>query len=135
MKFSPAACLGLLDMNAAPAARTLHLEIDQLIARLRGVLTRSDEHLALTARITPLGASGPGESRDVRLADLSQRGLAIEHPCPLAQRRAMLSLESPALGKVTAEIDLSWCRYRAGGRYTSGGRLVQVWQEASTPPG
>ena len=128
MQISASACHGLLAMNAAPAAYDLHREVDALVARLRGLLTDTDERLALTARITPLDARGPGESREVRLADFSERGVAFEHLCPLAQRRAMISLEGPGLGRVTAEVDLSWCRYREGGGYTSGGRFVQVWE-------
>lgn len=131
MRFSPAFHLGRLAMRAAPAARSLHRDIDNLVSRLRSLLAYDGDHLALTARITPLRDGGPGESREVRLADINERSLAFEHPRPLAERRAMLSLESPALGKVTAEVDLSWCRYRPGGHYTSGGRFVQVWNNVA----
>ena len=123
---TPLARLGLMAMNAAPAWTSLHRDVDQLVSRLRKELQRGDEPLALTARITPLDGPGAGESREVRLANFSERGIAIEHGGPLAERRAVVSFESPALGRIAAEVDLSWCRYQPGGRYTSGGRFVQV---------
>ena len=68
----------------------------------------------------------PREPREVRLRVLNDRGLAFDHPAPLADRRAWMLLESPRVGAVAVEIELSWCRYTEGGRYTSGGRFVQV---------
>jgi hypothetical protein len=88
-----------------------------------------EESLALTARLTPLDAAGlPDETRDVCLQAVSERKIAFDHLRPLANRRAMFLLEGPNQGRLVAEVDLSWCRYRQGGGYTSGGRLVQVYQ-------
>ena len=85
----------------------------------------------MRARITPLDAQGrPREPRDVRLRELNEWGVAFEHPAPLADRRALVSVESPRFGAIAAEVELSWCRYNEGGRYTSGGRFVQLREPA-----
>ncbi len=119
--------------GAGPPGRlAVHQETVALVARLqaalgfRGVLA-PEEMLAVRARMTPLDAEGrPRDSREVRLRLLDDRGLAFEHPAPLADRRVLVSVESPAFGVIAAEIELSWCRYNEGGRYTSGGRFVQL---------
>ena len=118
---------------AAPSAdrSTFHAEIALLVARLRtalfGEAYPQDEALAVRARITPLDAQGrPREPRDVRLRELNEWGVAFEHPAPLADRRALVSVESPQFGSIAAEVELSWCRYNEGGRYTSGGRFVKM---------
>lgn len=114
----------------------VHHEIAALVARVQAALisqgaVTADESLVLKARMTPLDAEGrPEAPRDVRLRMLDQRGVAFEHPAPLAGRRALVSVESPALGVIAAEIELSWCRYTEGGRYTSGGRFINI----VTPP-
>jgi hypothetical protein len=64
------------------------------------------------------------------LRELSERGVAFEHPAPLADRRAVMSIDSPLFGSVSAEVNLSWCRYTEGGRYTSGGRFLQVLEDS-----
>jgi hypothetical protein len=85
------------------------------------------DSLAVTARITPLDAQGsPGEPCDVDLQQFDSRRLTFAHRLPLADRRAVVSLEAPQLGQLVAEVDLSWCCYREGGGYTSGGRLVLI---------
>ena len=116
---------------------TFHAEIAALVSRLRVALFGDafphDEALAVRARITPLDAQGrPGNARDVRLRELSEWGVAFEHPAPLADRRALVSVESPRLGSISAEVELSWCRYNEGGRYTSGGRFVQMTDRPPT---
>jgi hypothetical protein len=117
---------------SAPHDRsTLHAEIALLVSRLRAALfgdeCSHDEALAVRARITPLDAQGrPQAPRDVRLRELNEWGVAFEHPAPLADRRALVSVESPRFGALAAEVELSWCRYTEGGRYTSGGRFVQL---------
>jgi len=117
---------------AAPQDRAaFHAEIASLVSRLRAALFGDalprDETLAVRARITPLDAQGrPREPRDVRLSELNEWGVAFEHPAPLADRRALVSVESPRFGAIAAEVELSWCRYNEGGRYTSGGRFVQM---------
>ncbi len=115
-------------MNAAPAWVRLQRDVHHWVARLRGLLQCGAESQAMTARVTPLDGGVAGEPREVRLADVSERGLTIEHAGPLAERRAVVSFESPRLGRIAAEVDLSWCRFQSTGRYTSGGRFVQVWE-------
>jgi hypothetical protein len=102
-----------------------------LVSRLRAALfgdeVPQNEALAVLARLTPIDAQGrPREARDVRLRELNEWGVAFEHPAPLADRRALVSVESPRYGAIAAEVELSWCRYNEGGRYTSGGRFVQM---------
>lgn len=122
---------------AAPQDRSaFHAEIASLVSRLRAALFGDafphDEALAVRARITPLDATGrPREPRDVRLRELNEWGVAFEHPAPLADRRALVSVESPRFGAIAAEVELSWCRYNEGGRYTSGGRFVQMTDRSS----
>jgi hypothetical protein len=117
---------------SAPTERSvLHAEIASLVSRMRAALLgeeyATDATLAVTARITPLDRQGrPREARDVRLRELSEWGVAFDHPAPLDDRRALVSVESPRFGSIAAEVELSWCRYNAGGRYTSGGRFVQL---------
>ncbi len=108
-----------------------HAEIASLVARLRTALFGEafprEEALAVVARITPLDAQGrPRDAREVRLRELNEWGVAFEHPAPLADRRALVSVESPRFGSIAAEVELSWCRYNEGGRYTSGGRFVKM---------
>ena len=122
---------GFSSPTSADAGRTdLYGRLAAWVARLRGALGSLDEFLpsealAVRARLTPLDAQGrPRESREVRLYDFDERGVSFEHPAPLADRRAVMSLEAPAWGVVSAEVDLSWRRYLEGGRYVSGGRLL-----------
>lgn len=116
--------------TSTPSDRaTLHAEVAALVSRMRTALLGEEyatqSTLAVRARITPLDAKGrPRESRDVRLRELSEWGVAFDHPAPLDDRRALVSVESPQFGAVSAEVELSWCRYNEGGRYTSGGRFV-----------
>jgi hypothetical protein len=125
---------------APPGRLGAHQEIAALVTRLQEAFCAQnalsgDESLVMRARITPLDEQGrPREPRDVRLRLLDDRGLAFEHPAPLADRRAWVSVESPTLGVIAAEIELSWCRYNEGGRYTSGGRFVQFVSPLDAPP-
>jgi hypothetical protein len=117
---------------APPTDRaSFHAEVAALVSRLRAALfgdeVPQNEALAVLARLTPIDAQGrPREARDVRLRELNEWGVAFEHPAPLADRRALVSVESPRYGAIAAEVELSWCRYNEGGRYTSGGRFVQM---------
>jgi hypothetical protein len=119
--------------SAAPPTdrASFHAEVAALVSRLRAALfgdeVPQNEALAVLARLTPIDAQGrPREARDVRLRELNEWGVAFEHPAPLADRRALVSVESPRYGAIAAEVELSWCRYNEGGRYTSGGRFVQM---------
>ena len=112
-------------------------EILQLSARIRALLRRTPcaDKLSpgeLTALMTPLDEQGrPGKTRPVRLAELNERGLAVEHQLPLRDRRALVTVDDPKVGSFTAEVDLSWCRFQPGGRYTSGGRFVHPWRRSA----
>lgn len=138
MKPKPLAQQRLLSALAAsaPSRNDLYGELAEWIARLRAALSLQGalspgEALAVRARLTPLDAQGrPREQREVRLRELSERGVAFEHPAPLADRRAVMSIDSPLFGSVSAEVNLSWCRYTEGGRYTSGGRFLQVLEDS-----
>ena len=130
---APGARRHLFAPAAAPNAERsqFHAEIASLVARLRAALFGEayphEEALAIRARITPLDANGrPREAREVRLRELNEWGVAFEHPAPLADRRALVSVESPRFGAIAAEVELSWCRYNEGGKYTSGGRFVKI---------
>lgn len=136
---APGARRQLFAPASAPSAdrSNFHADIASLVARLRAALFGEsypqDEALAIRARITPLDANGrPREARDVRLRELNEWGVAFEHPAPLADRRALVSVESPRFGAIAAEVELSWCRYNEGGRYTSGGRFVKMTDRPST---
>jgi hypothetical protein len=124
--------------SAAPPTdrASFHAEVAALVSRLRAALfgdeVPQNEALAVLARLTPIDAQGrPREARDVRLRELNEWGVAFEHPAPLADRRALVSVESPRYGAIAAEVELSWCRYNEGGRYTSGGRFVQMSDNSS----
>lgn len=112
----------------------LRADILQLSSRIRAVLRQrgcADRRSEgdLTALITPIDEQGrPGETRRVRLAQLNERGLAVEHHVPLRDRRALVTVDDAKVGCFTAEVDLSWCQYQPGGRYTSGGRFVHPWR-------
>jgi hypothetical protein len=78
------------------------------------------------ARITPLDEWGrPGLVSLVRLSSCDRRGLSFEHPRPLSARRALVTVDDANLGRLEAEVQLSWCRFNRMGHYTSGGRFVQ----------
>lgn len=79
------------------------------------------------ARITPLDDRGrPGISQSVYLKNFDKHGITFHHHRELLDRRALVSIESPRIGRFTAEVDLSWCRFSSRGDYTSGGRFVQL---------
>jgi len=140
---TPAAGTPFFDLSSPvepPVSRFgVHHEVAALVARVQAALVArgavaDDERLVLTARMTPLDADGrPEAPRDVRLRMLDQRGVAFEHPAPLAGRRALVTLENPVTGVIAAEIELSWCRYIEGGRYASGGRFVNLMTQPEAP--
>jgi len=82
--------------------------------------------VGLEARIVPLDEYGlAGKSCQIELENFDERGVTFHHPQPLHDRRALIVLEGLNLGRIAAEVDLSWCRFSRGGQYTSGGRFVQ----------
>lgn len=82
---------------------------------------------ALHARLTPLDESGSAcETREVEVRRFDVDRVSFDHGAPLANRHAVVVLEGACLGRLVAEVQLSWCRYRSGGVYTSGGRVVRI---------
>jgi len=80
----------------------------------------------LRARLTPLGEHGqPAASHSIEVKNVDQQGITFTHRLPLDSRRAMLVVESPSMGRLAAEVDLTWCQFNKAGRYTSGGRFVR----------
>ncbi len=79
------------------------------------------------ARITTLDAGGtPGPTHAIRIKRFDRHGIAFSHRRPLHDRRILVSIESPAIGRFVVEVDLSWCHFCRQGDYTSGGRFVQL---------
>lgn len=83
-------------------------------SQIRAHLVPFDEH----------GTAGP--SRQIEVKDFDERGISFHHPQPLHDRRALVVLEGLNLGRIAAEVDLSWCRFSRRGQYTSGGRFVSL---------
>jgi len=88
--------------------------------------TPSRSTSSLRARITPLGEHGQlAASHPIEVKNVDQQGITFTHRLPLDSRRAMLVVESPRMGRLAAEVDLTWCQFNKAGRYTSGGRFVR----------
>ncbi|MEM8943888.1 MAG: hypothetical protein AAGD11_01800 [Planctomycetota bacterium] len=82
---------------------------------------------SLQARLLPLDGQGrTGSSCQIEVKDFDERGITFQHQRPLHDRRALVVLEGPNLEQITAEVDLSWCRFSQRGHYTSGGRFVSL---------
>ena len=95
----------------------------QTIDLFKKQTTAIDSLSALIAPIDPLGRWE--SSQAVEVQDFTERGLTFQHTNPLRERRAVVVLESVDLGRVTAEVDLTWCRFTRSGKYLSGGRFVR----------
>jgi hypothetical protein len=81
----------------------------------------------LQAHLVPFDEQGKtGPSCQIEVKDFDERGITFHHPQPLHDRRALVVLEGLNLGRIAAEVDLSWCRFSSRGQYTSGGRFVQL---------
>ena len=81
----------------------------------------------LQAHLVPFDEQGKtGPSCQIEVKYFDERGITFHHPQPLHDRRALVVLEGLNLGRIAAEVDLSWCRFSSRGRYTSGGRFVQL---------
>lgn len=81
----------------------------------------------LQAYLLPLDEQGrTGASCQIEVKDFDERGITFQHPRPLHDRRALVVLEGPNQIRITAEVDLSWCRFSQRGQYTSGGRFVSL---------
>ena len=67
----------------------------------------------------------PATSHAIKVKEFDEQGITFYHRLPLVGRRAMLVLESPRVGPLTTEVDLTWCHFNRRGQYTSGGRIVR----------
>ncbi|NQT40636.1 MAG: hypothetical protein HQ581_24295 [Planctomycetes bacterium] len=79
--------------------------------------------------LTPVGDDGitpEGEAIVVVGKHLSQRGLGVYHPTPLAHRRVIASLQVENGEWFAFLVDVSWCRFTKKGWYESGGRFLQA---------
>jgi len=91
------------------------------------VTLKTNDASTIQARIALFDKQGQlGPSYPVEVKDFDERGIAFDHRLPLTDRRAMVTLEGPGMGRLVAEVDLGWCRFNRGGQYTSGGRFVRV---------
>ncbi len=68
----------------------------------------------------------PSIAHKIEVKNFDEQGMTFHHRSPLHGRRAMVVLESPQLGRFAVEVDLTWCQFNQTGRYTSGGRFVQL---------
>jgi hypothetical protein len=84
------------------------------------------------ARITMLDRFGtPGPTHTVRIKKFDRHGITFSHRRPLHDRRVLVSIESPTVGRFVAEVDLSWCQFSCQDNYTSGGRFVQLASQSA----
>lgn len=111
----------------------LRRQVSAAVAKLRvpcdhgPAATKSVPSDSLQARLSPIDQRGRWKSSlAIDIKDFDERGVTFYHQLPLSDRRAMLVIESPQLGRLAAEVDLTWCRFNCAGQYTSGGRFVQL---------
>ncbi len=109
----------------------LRRQVSIAVANHRGTSLTDDDSLtplaSIQAHLVPIDAQGnPGTSCRIDVKDFDERGVTFHHPQPLRVRRALVVLEGLNLGRIAAEVDLSWCRFSRRGQYTSGGRFVQL---------
>lgn len=96
------------------------------------VAASTDAAASLSARIVPLNENGqPGPSQAVEVQNYDHRSIKFQHELPLQVRRALVVLEGSSLGRMAAEVDLSWCRFSRSGKYTSGGRFIQLVNQSA----
>lgn len=122
-----------VDIDATTARASLTNQVEELLARFHPdvpVERRRDIRYPIPALfcLTPLDSDRhPVEEEAVTVVgkNISRRGLSFYHERPLPHRRAVIALVDPNLGSFSAEIDVSWCRFRRPGWYESGGRLVR----------
>ena len=111
--------------TSPPNALELRRNLSALARRMSSV-RHTTMRKAMVAKIVPLsseGASGPATS--VVVENIDERGITFAHPSPLSNRRAAIVFEGHEGSVLTAELDLSWCRFTRHGKYSSGGRFVQ----------
>ena len=109
----------------------LRRQVSAAVAEYRSPELDSDLPLTLCSRLqahlVPFDEQGKtGPSCQIVVKDFDERGITFQHPQPLHDRRALVVLEGLNLGRIAAEVDLSWCRFSGRGQYTSGGRFVQL---------
>ncbi|MEX0641512.1 MAG: PilZ domain-containing protein, partial [Pirellulales bacterium] len=82
-----------------------------------------------TFRLTPLDQDGNpllDETTTVVGKDLSLTGIGFSHDHPIPNRRAVISLDHPKVGRFAVEAEIVWTRQTPIGLYESGCRLVRT---------
>jgi len=98
--------------------------INRLTERFRLPLSRKQGRPSIRARLTPRDERGNlGTPTLVDVVEIDERGLTLEHSFPLSDCRVRIQLEGRRA--LSAEVELTWCRFNQLGHYTSGGRFVQ----------
>jgi len=125
-----------IEVADAPIVQPASLaeQVEALLARLNPQVLlerRRDERVAIPVlfQLVPLDADRQPMEADATYVvgkNISRRGLSFFHDRPIPYRRALVSLDHPGLGRFTAEIDVSWCRFARPGWYESGGRLIRL---------
>jgi len=122
----------------------LATQVESLLARLHPAVPverRRDIRYPIPVlfSLTPLDSDRqPIEAESVTVVgkNISRRGMSFYHERPLPHRWAVITLADPQIGNFTAEIDVSWCRFRRPGWYESGGRLLRAFPnsiDSNTP--
>ena len=124
-------------MKQHKSSRKLQREIDlrrqisaALAPHLQPSLAGKYSHTSdssMKAHLLPLDEHGQaGQQCQIEVKEFDERSVTFQHPRPLHDRRALVVLEGPNLGRIAAEVDLTWCRFSGRGQYTSGGRFVSL---------
>jgi hypothetical protein len=60
-----------------------------------------------------------------RVRNISQVGIGLSHPQPLATGPVLLAYETRDGARLVIGVEISWCRSTGDGEYISGGRFVE----------
>lgn len=85
-------------------------------------------------RLVPVATDGftpVGRPMVVVGKHLSERGLGFYHAEPLAHRRVIVTLETVQGASLSLLADLHWCRFTGHGWYESGGRFLEIVDQAA----
>lgn len=77
-------------------------------------------------------AAGP--TQEVRVKDVSPRGVAIVHAEPLPYRKVLLTFRAPDGTTASLVARLKWCRFKKSGEYESGGQFLRRIPTPPEPP-
>jgi len=90
---------------------------------------RSRAAVSAEFRLTPLDDDGnrrDDQAISVFGRNISTGGIAFRHQRKLAQRRAILMLEHPRVGRLEVEVEILWTRLMEPGWHESGGALLRT---------